>query len=191
LIGKSDLRRKKEMKTTLCRSVILLALVLMASAAFGQGTQSGAISGAITDPSGAVISGATVTVTNTATNNVERTVVTTGDGLFSATLLPPGEYSINVKAANFKTLTRKVTVQLNQTTRADAVLQVGAATETVEVSAMAVTVNTESAVTGTPIDSQTLQALPLPVPNFMFLLSLSAGTTGEMPDVRSGEPRHC
>jgi Carboxypeptidase regulatory-like domain/TonB dependent receptor-like, beta-barrel len=173
------------MKTTLCRSVILLALFLMASAAFGQGTQSGAISGAVTDPSGAVISGATVTVINTATNNVERSVVTTSDGLFSATLLPPGEYSINVKAAGFKSLTRKVTVQLNQTTRADAVLQVGAATETVEVSATAVTVNTESAVTGTPIDSQTLQALPLPVPNFMFLLSLSAGTTGEMPDVRS------
>ena len=53
------------MKTTLCRLVILLALFLMVSAAFGQGTQSGAISGAVTDPSGAVISGATVTVTNT------------------------------------------------------------------------------------------------------------------------------
>src|SRR5262245_53847777 len=129
------------MKTTLSRAVILLlSLMMLASVAFGQGSQSGAIAGAVTDPSGAVISGATVTVTNTATNHVERTVVTTGDGLFSATLLPPGEYSISVKAGGFKSLTQKVSVQLNQTTRADAILQVGAATETVEVSATAVTV---------------------------------------------------
>lgn len=166
-------------------AVLLLALLLLAGVAFPQGAQSGAISGAVTDPSGAVIGGATVTVVNNATKNVERTVVTTNDGLFSATLLPPGDYTVTVKASGFKALSEKVEVLLNQTSRLDAKLQVGTATEVVEVTATATLVNTVSATTGSPIDSATLRALPLPVPNFMFLLSLSAGTAGEMPDVRN------
>jgi Carboxypeptidase regulatory-like domain len=165
--------------------VLLLVVLLPAGIAFSQGAQSGAISGAVKDPSGAVVSGATVTVVNDATKNVERTVSTTNDGLYSATLLPPGDYTVTVKAPGFKSFSEKVSVLLNQTSRLDPVLQVGAATETVEVTAGGVTVNTESAVTGQPIDAQTLRALPLPVPNFMFLLSLSAGTAGEMPDVRA------
>jgi hypothetical protein len=165
--------------------VLLLAVAFLAGSAFSQDAQSGAISGSVKDPSGAVINAATVTVTNDATKRIERTVNTTGDGLFSATLLPPGDYTVTVKAPGFKSFAEKISVQLEQTARVDAILQVGAATETVEVTASAVTINTESAVTGNPIDAQTLRALPLPVPNFMFLLSLSAGTAGEMPDVRN------
>jgi hypothetical protein len=112
-------------------------------------------------------------------------VSTTSDGLFSATLLPPGDYTVTVKAPGFKSVTEKITVLLNQTSRLDATLQVGGASEVVEVKASGITVNTESAVTGQPVDSATLRALPLPVPNFMFLLSLSAGTAGELPDVRN------
>jgi hypothetical protein len=165
--------------------ILLLAVALPAGIAFPQGAQSGAILGAVTDPTGAVVANATVTVVNEATKNVERTVTTTSDGLFSATLLPPGDYTVSVKASGFKAFSEKVTVVLNQTSRLDARLLVGTPTEVVEVTANAVTVNTESAVTGQPIDSATMRALPLPVPNFMFLLSLSAGTAGEMPDVRN------
>jgi len=164
--------------------ILLLAFALPAGIAFSQSAQSGAILGSVTDPTGAVVANATVTVVNDATKNVERTVTTTGDGLFSATLLPPGDYTVNVKASGFKAFTEKVTVVLNQTSRLDARLLVGTPTEVVEVTASAVTVNTESAVTGQPIDAATMRALPLPVPNFLFLLSLSAGTAGEMPDVR-------
>jgi hypothetical protein len=165
--------------------ILLLAVVLPAGRAFCQGAQSGAISGSVTDPTGAVVSNATVTVVNNATQSVERTVTTTSDGLFSATLLPPGDYTVSVKASGFKTFSEKVSVLLNQTSRLDAKLLVGASSEVIEVTASAVHVNTESAVTGQPIDAATLRALPLPVPNFMFLLSLSAGTAGEMPDVRN------
>src|SRR6516164_11836777 len=105
-------RRETEMRMS-CRSLILLlALVLPAGRAFSQGAQSGAISGSVTDPTGAVIGNATVTVVNDATQNVERTVTTTGDGLFSATLLPPGDYTVSVKASGFKAFTEKVTVLL-------------------------------------------------------------------------------
>jgi hypothetical protein len=164
---------------------LVLAVLLLAGIAASQGSQSGGISGSVKDTTGAVINGATVTITNNATKSVERTAVTTSDGLFSATLLPPGDYTVAVKAQGFKAYSGLVTVSLNTTSRFDASLQVGAATEVVEVTASAVAVNTESAVTGTPIDSATLKALPLPVPNFLFLLSLSAGTAGEMPDVRN------
>ena len=160
-------------------------LLLLAGTAFSQSAQSGAIAGSVKDPSGAVVASATITVTNNATKNVERTLVSSRDGLFSATLLPPGDYTVNIQAPGFKPFSGEVEVSLNQTARLDAQLQVGAASETVEVTTNSVLVNTESAVTGTPIDSQTMQALPLPVPNFMFLLSLSSGTAGEFPDVRA------
>src|SRR5262249_53576183 len=160
-------------------------LLLLAGVAVPQGSQSGGITGTVTDPSGALVGGATVTITNDATKSVERTVATSGDGLYTATLLPPGDYTVTIKANGFKAYSQKVTGWLNQSARADATLQVGSASEVVEVTANATIINTESAVTGQPIDAQTLQALPLPVPNFMFLLSLSAGTAGEMPDVRA------
>ncbi|HKD81447.1 MAG TPA: carboxypeptidase-like regulatory domain-containing protein [Candidatus Angelobacter sp.] len=166
-------------------AVWFMAVLLLAGIAISQGSQSGGISGSVKDATGAAIGGATVTITNNATNNVERSVVTTNEGLFSVTLLPPGDYTVSVKAQGFRAYSAQVAVLLNTTARFDAALQVGATTEVVEVTAGAVTVNTESAVTGTPIDSATLKALPLPVPNFMFLLSLSAGTSGEMPDVRA------
>src|SRR5205807_2131548 len=90
-----------------------------------------------------------------------------------------------IKAAGFKSFSEKVTVALNKATRLDAKLAIGNVNEVVEVTTTGTQVNTESATTGQPIDAHTLQALPLPVPNFMFLLSLSAGTSGEMPDVRA------
>jgi hypothetical protein len=164
--------------------VLLVLSVLLAGLGFSQGTQSGAISGSVKDTSGAVVGAATVTITNDATKAVERTVVTVGDGLFSATLLPPGDYTVTIKKSGFKTLTEKVQVLLNETTRMDATLEVGTVNEVVEVKANATMVNTESPVMGQPIDAATMHQLPIAVPNFMFLLSLSAGTAGEFPDVR-------
>ncbi len=163
---------------------LLVVSLLLAGVGFSQSTQTGAISGSVTDPSGAVVAGATITVVNDATKTVERTVVSTADGLFSATLLPPGDYTVTVKKSGFKTVVEKITVLLNESSRLDAKLQVGATNEVVEVTASATTVNTESAVMGNPVDAATMHNLPLPVPNFMFLLSLSAGTAGEFPDVR-------
>ena len=157
----------------------VLALFFFSNNTFPQGTQSGGISGSVADPAGAAVVGASVTIVNDATKNVERTAVTTAGGLFSATLLPPGDYTVIIKAPGFKVFTAKMPVLLNQTARLDAKLEVGAVTDGIEETANATQVNTESAVTGQPIDSATLQALPLPVPNFMFLLSLSAGTAGE------------
>src|SRR5262245_60504564 len=109
---------------------LCVGILLVAGSAFGQGSQSGAISGSVKDSTGAVISGATITIVNEATKNVERTVVTTGDGLFTASLLPPGDYTIKVQAPGFSPFSSSVEVQLNGTTRVDARLAVGTVTET-------------------------------------------------------------
>src|SRR5262249_32113357 len=159
----------------------LFLLVLFTGYAFSQGTQAGGIAGLIKDSTGALVSGADVTIVNDATGGQERTMTTSGDGAFSASLLHPGDYTVIVKASGFKTYTAKVPVRLNEVTRIDANLVIGAPAEVIEVQANSTMVNTESATTGQPIDAATLRALPLPVPNFLFLLSLSTGTAGEMP----------
>lgn len=167
------------------RWLVLLSLpVLLAGVGFSQNTQSGAIAGSVTDPNGAVVSGADVTIVNDATKALERTIATGGNGQFSAALLTPGDYTVTVKKNGFKAITEKVQVLLNETSRLNAILEVGTAAEVVEVRANATMLNTESPVMGQTIDAATMHALPLPVPNFMFLLSLSAGTAGEFPDVR-------
>src|SRR5215471_14309334 len=149
------------MPRILSRVLVLQILsLLLAGTAFPQGSQSGGITGSVKDQSGANIGGATITIVNNATKAVERSVTSTADGLFTATLLPPGDYTVNVKAQGFKTFSSQVAVLLNETSRLDAKLEVGTVTETVEVTANAALVNTESAVTGNPIDSQTMAALP-------------------------------
>ena len=164
---------------------ISLTLFVLTSLTFGQGIATGGIGGTVKDKSGAVVSGATVKITNNSTKNVERTVVSGNDGGFSAPELPIGEYRVEVSAKGFSTYTTIVPVTITETTRVNPILEVGTTTTTVEVLGAPTLVNTESAVTGQAVDSKTLTSLPLPVPNFLFLLSLSSGTSSELPDVRA------
>src|SRR5215471_11332796 len=90
------------------------------------------ISGVIHDPSGAVIPGATVTVTNPATNFV-RTAVSNEAGVYNFPSLQPGGYNIKVELAGFRAITEKVELQVQQSARQDFTLQVGQVSETVEV----------------------------------------------------------
>jgi hypothetical protein len=162
----------------------LLAL-LFTALAFGQGTESGAIRGVVRDSSGAVVRGAIVVITNEGTGVAERRLVSDSEGSFVAALLPPGSYKVEVQAQGFRNYIINLPVRLNEVTYQVISLAVGTATETVEVQAAATLVNTENATTGQPVDSHTLNSLPLPVPNFLFLLSLSPGTAGEPADVRA------
>lgn len=164
---------------------IPLALMVLHALTFSQGISTGAIGGTVKDKSGAVVSGATVKITNNATKNVERTVVTGADGSFSALELPIAEYRVEITAKGFATYTSIVPVAITETTRVNATMEVGTTTTTIEVQGAPTLVNTESAVTGQAVDSKTLTSLPLPVPNFLFLLSLSTGTSTELPDVRA------
>jgi len=151
-----------------------------------QASQTGGITGVVTDKNGALVAGATVSVINEKTGDTERTATTGDDGGFSVTLLSPGTYRLEISAANFKKANiAGVRVETTKSTRQDATLEPGNIQETVNIEAAPSMINPSSATTGQGLDSQTLKSLPLASPNFLFLLSLSTGVTGEPTDVRA------
>ncbi len=169
----------------LLASGIILSL-LCVSVAYAQGSQTGGVTGVVTDQGGALIKGASVDIVDESTGRSVRNIVTGEDGGFSATLLPPGSYRLEVTARNFKKLiVQRVSITINQTTRQDVTLEAGLIEETVNVEAAPSLINPTSAVTGQGLEAQTLQRLPLPSPNVLFLTSLSTGTASEPVDVRS------
>src|ERR1700730_6714916 len=152
----------------------------------GQAIQTGGITGVVTDKNGALVAGATVSVVSDATGKAERTVTSGNDGGFSVTLLPPGRYKLEISAANFKkAVITDVQVRITETTRQNASLEPGNISETVNVEATPTLINPSNATTGQALDGQTLRSLPLASPNFLFLLNLSTGVSGEPTDVRA------
>jgi hypothetical protein len=160
--------------------------LLCAVSVFAQASQTGGITGVVSDAGGALITGATVDVISESTGKSERTATTTGDGGYSFTLLKPGTYRLEITAPNFKkAVVSAVQVRIGESTRQDVTLEAGRIEETVNVEATASLINPSSATTGQPLGSETLRNLPLASPNFLFLMSLSAGTASEPTDVRT------
>lgn len=169
--------------------LILIGLVTVSgffvSSASAQAAQTGGISGVVADKNAAVVAGASVVVINEATGTTERTAVTTDSGGFTATLLPPGRYRLEVSASNFKkAVIAGVEVRITETTRQDITLEAGSIEEVVTVEATPSLINPTSAVTGQGIEAATIARLPLPSPNVLFLMNLSTGTASEPVDVR-------
>jgi hypothetical protein len=166
-------------------SGLILSLLLVASA-FSQAIQTGGITGIVSDQSGGLVKGATVDIVSESTGQSVRSVTTGDEGSFSVNLLASGSYRVEVTAANFKkAVVGGVQVRTTENTRQDINLQAGRIEETVNIEATPTLINSENATTGQPLDAATLRALPLASPNFLFLLSLSSGVTGEPTDVRS------
>jgi hypothetical protein len=158
-----------------------LAVLLVTALGFGQGGATGAIGGSVQDATGAVIANAKVSVKNDATGEVLRELKTDASGLFNATLLPVGSYTIEVSAAGFPlTKLPNVQVRITETTRITAVLKLSQVKEVVEVQAEAAQVDTTDATTGESISSATVNTLPLATRNFQQLLDLSAGATANL-----------
>jgi len=166
-------------------SAAILSL-LCAISVFAQASQTGGITGVVTDSGGALVAGATVDVISESTGKSERTATTAGDGGYSITLLKPGAYRLEITAPNFKkALVAAVQVRIGESTRQDVTLEAGRIEETVNIEASTSLINPSSAVTGQPLGAETLRTLPLASPNFLFLMSLSAGTASEPTDVRT------
>ncbi|MBZ5618050.1 MAG: carboxypeptidase-like regulatory domain-containing protein [Acidobacteriia bacterium] len=136
----------------------------------------GEITGHLSDPSGAAVPGAKVTLTNTATNAMRVGASTdSGDSTFPA--VAPGIYSIKVELASFRTATSlNVQVQVQQTVRQDITLEVGQITESVQVSASADMLQAENQSLGTVIDNKGVTELPLNGRNYLGLVALAANT---------------
>src|SRR5579884_3155247 len=136
--------------------LVLIALVC-AGLVLGQ-SDLGSISGFVKDPTGAVIPNAKVTVRNP--TGLERTATTNESGFYTITNIPPAEYSITVDAPGFKKYeSSNNKLDPSGSLAVDATLTVGTATETVEVSATATQLQTESATVQKNVTRQQIDAL--------------------------------
>ena len=135
----------------------------------------GSIVGSVTDNTGAVVPGATVTITNLGTNG-SQSVKSSSAGDFRFVNLVPANYKVTVLAANFKSYNRSsVAVAVDTTVRVDATLQVGAASETVEVTTDTAQLQTDTSTLGDTIGSKQLDSLSLNGRNAMNLMELIPG----------------
>lgn len=158
--------------------LICIALLLTAGLLQAQTSNTGQVAGNVLDPTGAVVAGAKVTLTSDA--GVKREITSDATGRYVFPLLPPGVYNVEVVAPNFASAKlTNVIVRITETTPVNVPLKVVAAQqETVEVTAQASLVNSESATNGRVIEQQTMRQLPLPTRNFQQLLALTPGAVG-------------
>jgi hypothetical protein len=136
--------------------------------------------GSVKDPSGAVISGATVTVTNTE-RGIARTTTSNADGEWAVAALPPGKYDLSVTASGFKGYSAKgVVLDVAQKARIEVAMQVGAATTEVTVEGTAVAqVETQSSDLGGTVTGKQISQLELNGRNFTQLATLVAGVSNQ------------
>ena len=151
--------------------VIVVACVGSAVAQVG----SGVLTGVVRDQSGAGIPGATVQITNIDTN-VQRRVVSSSDGVYAGTSLPPGQYRLDVELSGFRPVTRDgVRVSTGSLTRLDFEMAVGAITDRVIVTADAPALRSESASLGQVVEAERISRLPLNGRTFITLAALAPG----------------
>lgn len=152
--------------------VLILTLFI---GAFAQATTS--LRGVVTDPTGAVIPGAVVSMTNSATG-FRRQGLTGEDGVYQFLQVPPGTYVVTVEKAGFTTITRDtVQLQVNTPGTLDLRMDVGAASDVVNVEADATAINTVDASIGNAFSELQVRQLPLETRNVVELLSLQVGVT--------------
>ena len=163
--------------------LVVLAVVLLAASRLllAQGGATGAISGSVHDPTGAVVTAAEVGITNQDTSELVRTVKTSADGSFAVPLLPVGAYTVVIRSPGFAQASfRDVAVRVTETTRLNARLSPETVQQTVEVQSEVETVNTSDAATGQAIETRTIRELPLATQNFQQLLTLSTGAESDL-----------
>jgi hypothetical protein len=148
--------------------------LVFAVAAYPQGT-TGTFTGVVTDPSGAVVPGATVTIANQATG-VKYNLTTNSAGVYYVTSVPPGQYTIKAKMKGFQSyLTHDVTMSVDYTQRLDIRLQVGAETQTITVESAAPLVSTEAGRLSDVVTGSTVANMPLNGRNIYELMQLAPG----------------
>jgi hypothetical protein len=154
-------------------AAIFAFAILFFSSSLAAQTTYGSIAGSVTDPSGAAIAGAQVTLTNLGTSE-KRTQATGDDGLYLFVNLLPGRYGIDIEKPGFKRYTRpEVVVDVNQNARVDASMQVGNVNQTVEVTAETPLIQTETSSLGTVVDTREANELPLNGRNIFNLTTIT------------------
>lgn len=160
---------KHLLRSKILQCAVFLCLLFVADPwLYGQASAS-AISGTVTDSTGAVVAGAKVTITNQGTG-VSHDATTDSSGFYAEEGLTVGQYSVDVKASGFKeSVTKGIQIDPGQRRGTNVVLEVGNATAEVTVTANAVQVNTESSESGGTIDSKQIDNLMLNGRNYQTL----------------------
>jgi Carboxypeptidase regulatory-like domain/TonB dependent receptor len=162
-----------------------LFMFLVCSVAFGQDI-SAKITGTVTDASGAVISGATVTARDTSRGTIYPTQ-TNAAGVYYLSPLPIGDYALSVTASGFSTVQHPAfSLVMNQTARVDIAMTVGQASQTVEVSGAPPLLQTDQTFMGTVLDARANVTLPLATRNYNQLTLLSPGAVSLNPGAFTG-----
>ena len=171
---------RESLRRTLCAALLI---GLMPMAALAQSSATGSLSGAVLDPSGGVLPGATVRATNPGTG-VSQSTVTGTSGEWTIAALPVGRYDVTFELDGFKKLTRgDVQVEAVITRQLRVVLEVGSLTEQVTVSADAPLVVANTAATYRRLAAEELTKVPTSTRSFTHLLSAEAGVSADLPPV--------
>ncbi len=153
---------------------LLVAVVLMAPSLMGQSLVSGDLAGTVTDPSGAVVPNATVTLKNNGTGET-RTTTTNNSGGYRLSLLQPGSYTVSAIASGFSKTQKTTSINVSQTTIADMKLAVGSSSQTVEVSSAAPLVQTENAELSTNFNQTMVENMPNGGNDLTFVAQMAPG----------------
>ena len=167
------------MRKILCSKslVALFVILLVSSVSYAQAGRS-AVRGTVRDQQGNVVAGATLTLVNVE-RNFSRTQTTTQEGTYVFSAVPPGTYKLEVEAQGFKkTAVSEVKALVDSSVDADVALEVGAVSETVNVTAGSeAPLNTTDATIGVAFENRRIEQLPLNARNVVGLLSLQTGVT--------------
>jgi hypothetical protein len=173
-VGVPILRKGSEMRRL---QSVAFFLLLFPSLLLAQRGTTGTISGAVTDPSGAVVPNGQVTATNTATG-VKTSVNANASGFYSITNLEPGPYQLDVVVAGFESFEQTgIVLQVNGDVTVNVSLKVGSSTEKVTVTGEAPLVNTRDQTLSTAITPQLTEQLPLNGRNILQLMALAPDTS--------------
>jgi hypothetical protein len=167
----------------------LSALLVLCAALLPAQTITGSITGTVTDPSGAVVTGAKIVATNTGTN-VTHTAVSNDAGVYNLVFLPIGQYKVEAEQAGFKkSVLGPFALEVNQIARVDVKLEVGEVSQSVEITGVAPILQTESTQTGASLTAEAISSIPLNGRNFATLTQLIPGAISTSPNAMNTSGR--
>jgi hypothetical protein len=163
---------------------LLVFVSLLCSLSFAQTANTGALTGQVTDATGAVVGDVQITVTNEATGE-KRAAVSQRDGTYSVPLLAPDSYRVEFSRNGFKTAAKpRLKINVTETARLNIQLEVGAVKEEVTVTAQAELMQTDSAALGQVTSGAQINTLPLVNRNYTQIVALNPGVSAEVTDSR-------
>ncbi len=167
--------RRFSRQFVLCGAIAVPSIFLMSPPAWSQATNtSGSVQGTITDPSGAILPGATVVITNAGTKQ-SKSVTTDNAGFYTSGPLTPGQYTITVTDSGFSQVQATATVQISSISTNNYKLALGSSAQVVTVDASGVQINSEQSNVGSVITPQQIENLPVQGRNFLDLAQLEPG----------------